>query len=77
MLSLKQLLDLWGFTGHPFEAYTAENEPRLSEYFVAPPYFDDMVGSASSMTPAIVFGSRGIGKSAIRIHIENIWVVVL
>lgn len=72
MLSLRQLLDLWGFTSHPFEAYTAENEPRLSEYFVAPPYFDDMVGSASSMTPAVVFGSRGIGKSAIRIHIENI-----
>mgnify|MGYP000920407025 CR=1 FL=1 len=72
MLSLRQLLDLWGFEAHPFEAYTAENEPRLSEYFVAPPYFDDMVGSASAMTPAVVFGSRGIGKSAIRIHIENI-----
>jgi hypothetical protein len=72
MLSLRQLLDVWGFTSHPFEAYTAESEPRLSEYFVEPPYFDDMVGSASSMTPAVVFGARGIGKSAIRIHIENI-----
>jgi hypothetical protein len=72
MISLRQLLDLWGFTSHPFEAYTAESEPRLSEYFVEPPYLDDMVGSAASMTPAIVFGARGIGKSAIRIHIENI-----
>jgi hypothetical protein len=72
MLSLKSLLELWGFSSHPFEAYTAENEPRLPEYFVAPPYLDDMIGSASSMTPAVVFGARGIGKSAIRIHIENI-----
>jgi len=72
MINLKDLLELWGFSSHPFESYTAENEPRLSEYFVPPPYLDDMIGSASSMTPAIVFGSRGIGKSAIRIHIENI-----
>jgi hypothetical protein len=72
MISLKNLLELWDFSSHPFEAYTAENEPRLPEYFVAPPYLDDMVGSASSMTPAVVFGARGIGKSAIRIHIENV-----
>jgi hypothetical protein len=72
MISLRELLDMWGFTSHPFEAYTAESEPRLSEYFVAPPYLDDMIGSAASMTPAVVFGARGIGKSAIRIHIENI-----
>lgn len=71
MLSLRSVIQDWGFTSHPFEAYTAENEPRLSEYFVPPPYLDDMIGSAATMTPAIVFGSRGIGKSAIRIHIEN------
>ena len=72
MLSLRDLLTLWDFKTHPFETYTAENEPRLPEYFVEPPYLDDMVGSASSMAPAIVFGARGIGKSAIRIYIESL-----
>ncbi len=74
MLSLKELLDLWGFSEHPFESYTAEKEVRLTDYFVKPPYLDDVLGTAESAAPAIVFGSRGIGKSAIRIYVENLCV---
>lgn len=72
MLSLKELLSLWGFSEHPFESYTAEKEVRLTDYFVAPPYLDDVLGTAASAAPSIVFGARGIGKSAIRIYVENL-----
>jgi hypothetical protein len=71
MLSLNELLDLWRFQAHPFESYTAEQEPRLAEYFVPPPYVDDVVGDPTSPSPAIVFGARGLGKSALRLFIEN------
>ena len=72
MISLKRLLEVWGFTDHPFEAYTAEKEARLTDYFVSPPYLDDVLGTAETCAPVVVFGSRGMGKSAIRIHIENL-----
>ena len=74
MLGLKELLDLWGFSENPFESYTAEKEIRLTDYFVKPPYLDDVLGTADSAAPAIVFGARGIGKSAIRIYVENLCV---
>lgn len=72
MVSLKEILSLWGFSDHPFEAYTAETEVRLTDYFVAPPYLDDALGSAEAAAAAIVFGTRGAGKSAIRIYTENL-----
>lgn len=72
MLSSRELLQLWGFVEHPFQSLTAENEPMLAQYFVSPPYLDDVIGSARSPTPVIVFGSRGVGKSAIRIYLEDI-----
>lgn len=71
MLSLQDLLSLWGFESHPFETYTAEQEPRLAEYFVPPPYLDDVIGSPTSPTPAVIFGARGLGKSAIRLFLET------
>lgn len=71
MLSLSELLDLWRFQAHPFESYTAEQEPRLAEYFVPPPYFTDVLGDAAAPSPAIVFGARGLGKSALRLFIED------
>jgi hypothetical protein len=72
MVNLKDLLSLWGFTDHPFESYIAEKEARLTDYFVSPPYLDDVLGTAATAAPVIVFGSRGIGKSAIRIFIEDL-----
>jgi len=72
MLSLNDLLSLWGFRDHPFEAYTAEKEMRLADYFVSPPYLNDVIGSARGAAPAVVFGDRGIGKSAIRIYVESL-----
>jgi hypothetical protein len=71
MIDLRALLDHWGFTAHPFDAYTAEKETKLTDYFVSPPYLGDILGSASTAAPSIVFGARGIGKSALRIAVEN------
>ncbi|WP_437762195.1 hypothetical protein WME77_29410 [Sorangium sp. So ce764] len=72
MISLKELLSLWGFSDHPFESYTAEKEARLTDYFVSPPYLDDVLGTARTAAPVVVFGARGIGKSAIRVFIEDL-----
>ncbi|SET91367.1 P-loop ATPase, Sll1717 family [Stigmatella erecta] len=71
MINLHDLLDHWGFTAHPFDAYTAEKETKLTDYFVSPPYLGDILGSPSTAAPSIVFGARGIGKSALRIAVEN------
>jgi hypothetical protein len=47
MLNLQELLAKWGFTEHPFAEYTAEREERLADYFVAPPYFEDVAMQVS------------------------------
>ncbi len=60
-----------GFNEDPFARYNADQETRLSEYFVPPPYFADVFGDASDPQSFFVFAPRGGGKSAQRIMIEN------
>lgn len=71
-MRLNDLLDLWGLKANPFEVRTAEKENRLHEYFVDPPFLHDVLGSVSAASPAIIFGSRGAGKSALRMYIQQI-----
>lgn len=60
-----------GFTNHPFVKTNADEEPRLSEYFVPPPYFDAVVGDSTSPSASVVLAPRGAGKTAQRRMVEN------
>ena len=68
------IAEILKFKGNPFEHYTAENEPHISEYAVRPPYLQTIVQRALAHTTFILFGDRGAGKSATRITLFNeIW----
>ena len=49
----------------------ADKEPRLTEYFVKPPFFDGVAGDPAHPSAAIVFAPRGGGKSAQRRELER------
>jgi hypothetical protein len=55
--------------GNPFEHYTAETEPNITEYAVRPPYLQAISDRARSLSSFILFGNRGAGKSATRITV--------
>jgi hypothetical protein len=60
--------------GNPFEHYTAETEPNISEYAVRPPYLQAIIDRAKALSSFILFGDRGSGKSATRITVyADIW----
>lgn len=60
-----------GFCEDPFAHTNADEESRLSDYFVPPPYFAEAFGDPGNPKPFFVFAPRGGGKSAQRIMMEN------
>jgi hypothetical protein len=65
---------LLNLKSNPFEHYTAETEPHISEYAVRPPYLQAIVARALARTTFVLFGDRGAGKSATRLTLFNeIW----
>ncbi|MBC7251587.1 MAG: hypothetical protein H5T62_15065, partial [Anaerolineae bacterium] len=72
--TLQQWLEARGFKDNPFAKQEASSEDLslLNEYFVAPPYFDEFVGRASSPQTAFLFAPRGGGKTAFRRMIEHL-----
>lgn len=71
MATHNSYLERRGFVGNPFASTNSETEPRLSEYFVPPPYFESVLGSPESPKSTIVFAPRGTGKTAQRRMIED------
>ncbi|WP_318883688.1 hypothetical protein RWA06_02470 [Sinorhizobium meliloti] len=70
-MTLVQRLNL---KGNPFEHYTAETEPNITEYAVRPPYLQAISDRARSLSSFILFGNRGAGKSATRITVfGEVW----
>lgn len=65
------LLRNLGFEEDPFEHHDADEEDRLPEYFVTPPYFEHTFGNPQSPKSYFVFAPRGGGKSAQRIMMED------
>jgi hypothetical protein len=59
-----------GFEDNPFAHTNADEEERLPEYFVPPPYFEAVFGNPVKPKSFIVFAPRGGGKSAQRRMIE-------
>ncbi|WP_159728045.1 hypothetical protein [Methylosinus sp. Ce-a6] len=71
---MSSLLEQLGFINNPFEHYTAETEPNIAEYAVRPPYLQTTRSRAVSISTFILFGDRGVGKSATRITLfDELW----
>jgi DNA-directed RNA polymerase subunit RPC12/RpoP len=66
----KEFYNGFGFDDNPFQFTNADEEDRLANYFVPPPYFASVVGNPDKPSPTIVFAPRGGGKSAQRRMIE-------
>ncbi|HEX5367838.1 MAG TPA: hypothetical protein VFY10_00315, partial [Dehalococcoidia bacterium] len=59
-----------GLEANPFQYTSADDEPRLGEYFVPPPYFASVLGDHHQPASCLVFAPRGSGKSAQRRMVE-------
>jgi hypothetical protein len=58
------------FDSDPFLKTNADEEERLEEYFIAPPFFNAVYGSYDNPKSSIVFAPRGGGKTALKRKIE-------
>lgn len=73
-LPVATIVDQLGLSGNPFEHYTAETEPHITEYAVRPPYLEAIAARVIGLSSFILFGDRGAGKSATRITVFNqVW----
>ncbi len=70
--TLECWLETFGFRDNPFSSQEAgsEDPDRLNKYFVAPPYFDEILGSASAPQTTLIFAPRGCGKTAQRVMMD-------
>lgn len=68
--SYAQLIERLGFTSDPFAKTNADEEERLEQYFIEPPFYSAMFGDPSSAQSKIVFAPRGGGKTALKRKIE-------
>ncbi len=59
-----------GLRDNPFQFTNADEEDRLADYFVPPPYFQSVWGNPKKPSSCVVFAPRGGGKSAQRKMIE-------
>lgn len=65
------IVEQLNLSGNPFEHYTAETEPHITEYAVRPPYLEAIAARVLGLSSFILFGDRGAGKSATRITVFN------
>jgi hypothetical protein len=66
-----EFLSRLGLEGNPFLHWDADQEDRLPDYFVPPPYFASVVGDPAHPASTVVFAPRGGGKSAQRRIVET------
>lgn len=69
-MSYEKLLSNLGFVQDPFASWDADEEDRLEDYFIRPPFFNAVFSEPHKASVAIVFAPRGGGKSALRRMIE-------
>jgi hypothetical protein len=70
-LASRPFYESLGFVSHPFSQTNADEEPLLKSYFIAPPFFDAVVGDPSHPNSSIVLAPRGAGKTALRRMVED------
>ena len=69
-MSYSDLLQALGFEADPFATTNADEEDRLVDYFVPPPFFNAVFGQPKNPKSALVFAPRGGGKTALKRKIE-------
>ncbi|MCB5291330.1 P-loop ATPase, Sll1717 family [Arthrobacter sp. SO3] len=70
-MSIESYLQKAGFAGDPLAHTNAEQEERLGDYFVPPPYFQSVLGDPATPKSNVIFAPRGGGKTAQRLMIER------
>ena len=68
-----------GFDKNPFAYTNADEEENLEEYFISPPYYENIQGDYNSPSSNIVLAPRGSGKTAQRkmlLMIDLNWVII-
>lgn len=70
-MSIESYLARAGFIGDPLAHTNAEQEERLEDYFVPPPYFQSVIGDPATPKSNVIFAPRGGGKTAQRLMIER------
>ena len=66
----RQFFSSLGFDEDPFAYTNADEEDRLQDYFIPPPYFPSVFGNPERPKSFVAFAPRGGGKSAQRRMIE-------
>jgi hypothetical protein len=69
-VSYVELLKRLGFEADPFAKTNADEEERLNNYFIPPPFFNAVLGTPNTPKSALVFAPRGGGKTALKRKIE-------
>jgi len=69
-MSYERLLRNVGFDSDPFAQTNADEEERLADYFISPPFFTAVYGQPSNPKSSFVFAPRGGGKTALKRRIE-------
>jgi len=69
-MSYSKLLRNLGFEADPFAKTNADEEDRLVEYFIQPPFFPAVFGQPENPKSCFVFAPRGGGKTALKKRIE-------
>lgn len=69
-MKYSDLLSSLGFEQDPFATTNADEEDRLEEYFIEPPFFKAVYGDSSHPKSVAVYAPRGGGKTALKRRIE-------
>lgn len=69
-MSYVKFLENLGFDNDPFAKTNADEEERLADYFIPPPFFSAVLGDPTTPKSTIVFAPRGNGKTALKRKIE-------
>ncbi len=69
-IGMEQWLSAYNFNSNPFTHREAGSERLLNQYFVAPSYFDEILGATHLPQTALVFAPRGGGKTAQRVMVD-------
>ena len=73
-MQLRTFLNHWQIHENPFNAEEARDDPvfaRLIDIGTSHPDFDKVLGEPGRPRPAVVFGEKGSGKTALRLMIER------
>ena len=73
-MNIARFLEHWQLTENPFRAEEARHDgvlARMKTHIAAHPDFEKILGDVGRPSTSIVFGEKGSGKTAIRLHLAD------